>query len=182
MLLCVHSLAALKMLNIHLAILHAQLDYAMHELDDIRSFNTLVMAPDWTKLNCHPTAIVALDGFVSDGERDAAQARFPGARIIEVTDMISYQSGMADRLLCSDEALRVLFRVLRQREKMEYNLNMLAAESGLGESQVLCALHIFEELGLLEFTMRPLSYRMIPSGKVSLESSRLRSRLMSMKG
>jgi len=38
-------------------------------LDDIRSFNTLVMAPDWEKLNCHPTAIVALDGFVSDAER-----------------------------------------------------------------------------------------------------------------
>ena len=181
-LLCVHSLAALKMLNIHLAILHAQLDYAMHELNDVRSFNTLVMAPDWSKINCHPTAIIALDGFVSHGERAAAQAKFPSARIIEVTDMASYQSGMADRLLCSDEALRGLYRVLRQREKMEYNMNMLAAEAELSESQVLCAFHIFKELGLLEFTMQPLSYRMIPSGKVSLESSGLRSRLMSMKG
>ena len=179
---CVHSLAALKMLNIHLAILHAQLDYAMHALDDIRSFNTLLMAPDWEKLNCHPTAIIALDGFLSGGERAAAQTKFPDARIIEVTDMTSYQSGMADRLLCSDDALRALYRVLRQREKMEYSMNLLAAEAGLGESQVLCALNIFEELGLLEFTVQPLSYKMIPSGRVSLESSRLRGRLMSMKG
>ena len=181
-LLCVHSLAALKMLNIHLAILHAQLDYAMHELDDIRSFNTLVMAPDWQKLNCHPTAIVALDGFISDAERAAAHARFPNSRIIEVTDMTAYQAAAAKRLLCSDDDLRTLYRVLRQREKMEYTVNMLAEETGLCESQVLFALNVFSELKLLEFENHPLRYRLIPSGKVSLESSWLRSRLMSMKG
>lgn len=181
-LLCVHSLAALKMLNIHLAILHAQLDYAIRELDDIRSFNTLVMAPDWEKLNCHPAAIVALDGFLSEEERAAARAKFPAARMIEVTDMSSYHAGLADRLLCSDEQLRLVYRVLRQREKMEYTLNLLAAETSLSESQVLCALNVFSELGLLEFTNEPLHYRLIPSGKVSLESSRLRSRLKSMKG
>jgi len=181
-LLCVHTLPALKMLNIHLAILHAQLDYAMHELNDIRSFNTLVMAPDWEKLNCHPTAIVMLDGFLGDAERAMAQAKFPQARIIEVTDMASYTAAAADRLLCSDEDLRALYRVLRQREKMEYTMNMLAGETGLSESQVLCGLSIFSELALLEFTKGPLRYRMIPSGKVSLESSRLRSQLMRMKG
>lgn len=181
-LLCVHSLAALKMLNIHLAILHAQIDYAMHELDDIRSFNTLVMAPDWEKLNCHPTAIVMLDGFISDEERAAAKKRFPQARIIEVTDMVSYHAAAAQRLLCSDDELRSLYRVLRQREKMEYTMNMLAEETGLSESQVLFALSVFSELKLLEFTMQPLRYRIIPSGKVSLESSRLRARLMRMRG
>lgn len=181
-LLCVHSLAALKMLNIHLAILHAQIDYAMHELDDIRSFNTLVMAPDWEKLNCHPTAIVMLDGFISDEERATAKKRFPQARIIEVTDMVSYHAAAAQRLLCSDDELRSLYRVLRQREKMEYTMNMLAEETGLSESQVLFALSVFSELKLLEFTMQPLRYRIIPSGKVSLESSRLRARLMRMRG
>lgn len=181
-LLCVHSLAALKMLNIHLAILHAQLDYAMHKLDDIRSFNTLVMAPDWEKLNCHPTAIVMLDGFISDEERAAAKKRFPQARIIEVTDKVSYHAAAAQRLLCSDDELRSLYRVLRQREKMEYTMNMLAEETGLSESQVLFALSVFSELKLLEFTMQPLRYRIIPSGKVSLESSRLRARLMRMRG
>lgn len=181
-LLCVHTLPALKMLNIHLAILHAQLDYAMHELNDIRSFNTLVMAPEWEKLNCHPTAIVALDGFLNDAERAAARIRFPHARIIEVTDMSSYAAVTAERLLCSDEELRALYRVLRQREKMEYTLNMLASETDLSESQVLCALSIFAELHLIEFTREPLRYRMIPSGKVSLESSRLRGSLISIKG
>lgn len=181
-LLCVHSVAALKMLNIHLAILHAQLDYAVHALDDIRSFNTLVMAPDWQRLNCHPTAIVMLDGFVSEGERAAAQEKFPDARIIEVTDMTAYLAAVAERLLLSDDELRALYRVLRQREKMEYTMNVIAAETGLSESQVLFALSVFSELSLLEFTTEPLRYRMLPSGKVSLESSGLRSRLMRMKG
>ena len=181
-LLCVHSVAALKMLNIHLAILHAQLDYAVHALDDIRSFNTLVMAPDWQRLNCHPNTIVMLDGFVSDGERAAAQEKFPDARIIEVTDMAAYLAGMAERLFCSDDELRALYRVLRQREKMEYTMNVIAAETGLSESQVLFALSVFRELSLLEFTTEPLRYRMLPSGKVSLESSGLRCRLMRMKG
>ena len=181
-LLCVHSVAALKMLNIHLAILHAQLDYAMHALDDIRSFNTLVMAPDWQNLECHPTAIVALDGFLAESERACARARFPQARIIEVTDMTSYLVGAAERLLCSDDALRALYRVLRQREKMECSVNALAAQAGLSESQTLFALKVFTELGLMEFALEPFSYRMIPSGKVSLESSRLRCRLLRMKG
>lgn len=181
-LLCVHSLPALKMLNIHLAILHAQLDYAMHELDDIRSFNTLVMAPDWEKLGCHPAAIIALDGFLGDEERAAAKRKFPDARIIEVTDMASYQASAAQRLLLSDEQLRGIYRVLRQREKMEYTMNMLAVETGVGEGQMLLALNIFSELGLLDFSLAPLRYNLIPSGKVSLESSQIRSRLMSMKG
>ena len=58
----------------------------------------------------------------------------------------------------------------------------IAAETGLRESQVLFALSVFSELSLLEFTTEPLRYRMLPSGKVSLESSGLRSRLMRMKG
>ena len=140
------------------------------------------MAPDWEKLNCHPTAIVMLDGFISDEARAAAKKRFPQARIIEVTDMVSYHAAAAQRLLCSDDELRSLYRVLRQREKMEYTMNMLAEETGLSESQVLFALSVFSELKLLEFTMQPLRYRIIPSGKVSLESSRLRARLMRMRG
>lgn len=181
-LLCVHTVSALKMLNIHLAILHAQLDYAVHELDDIRSFNTLVMAPQWEKLNCHPRVVLALDGFLCSEERQAALARFPDARVIEITDMHAHSAGAAARLLADDDKLRMLYRVLRQREKMEYTINVLTAESGLTEGQVLCALEIFRELGLLEYDASPLSYRLLPTGRVSLEASRLRSRLISMKG
>lgn len=181
-LLCVHTVSALKMINIHLAILRAQIDYAMHMLDDIRSFNTLVMAPDWERLSCNPRAIVALDGFLSEGERAGAMARFPDARVIEVTDMANHAANAARRLLPSDDALRALFRVLRQREKMEYTMNLLALETGMSESMVLCSLEVFRELGLIEFTQAPLCYRLIPSGRVSLEDSRLRSRLIAMRG
>jgi hypothetical protein len=181
-LLCVHTLSALKLLNIHLAILHAQLDYCMHALDDIRSFNTLVMAPDWEKLNCHPRAIVALDGFLCEAEKRLIRARFPDARLIEVTDMASHAAAAAARLLPDDDSLRTLYRVLRQREKMEYTMNILEAETGLSESRIRCGLEIFRELGLLEYQAEPLSYRLLKSGKVSLEDSSLRSRLISIRG
>lgn len=181
-LLCVHSLSALKMMNIHLAIIHAQLDYSMYGLDDIRSFNTLVMAPDFDRLNCHPRAIVMLDGFLSAEETRLAADQFPGVRLIEVTDMNSHRALSAAKILPDDDALRALYRVLRQREKMEYTMGVLAAETGLSESSVLCGLMIFTELNLLEFTQEPLRYRLYKSGRVSLEASRLRGRLMSMKG
>jgi len=181
-LLCVHTVSALKMMNIHLAILRAQLDYALYALDDIRSFNTLVMAPDFDRLRCHPKAIVMLDGFLSEEEASLAAERFPHTRLIEVTDMRQHVSQAAARLLPDDDSLRTVYKVLRQREKMEYSLSILEAETGLGESSILCALTIFRELNLLEFTQEPLRYRLMKTGRVSLEASGLRSRLMSMKG
>ena len=39
----------------------------------------------------------------------------------------------------------------------------------------------FEELGLVKVSFEPFKYQMIPSGKVSLENSRIRSRLISLK-
>ena len=41
---------------------------------------------------------------------------------------------------------------------------------------------IFSELNLMECTFDPLRYTMLRSGKVSLEASPLRSRLIRMKG
>jgi len=181
-LLCVHSLAALKMLNIHLAIIHAQLDYALHVLDDIRSFNTLIMAPDWEKLNCHPRAIVALDGFLTEDERTIAAARFPQARIIEVTDMHMHSAAVCSRLYANDDTLRALYRLLRQREKLDYSLPSLAMEAGMSESTVLCSLEVFRELQLIDYSKNPFRYRILPSGRVSLESSTLRRKLLSIKG
>lgn len=181
-LLCVHSLSALKMLNIHLALLHAQLDYAMHSLDDIRSFNTLVMSPDWSKLNCRPRAVVMLDGFVSEEERQAARARFPQARLIEVSDMGVHTRNACEKLLPGDDALRALYRVMRQREKLDNTMNTIALETGLSESSVRCALEIFKELNLLSFSLEPFRYKMLPSGRVSLEASTLRMKIIGIRG
>ena len=61
-------------------------------------------------------------------------------------------------------------------------MGILQAETGLSESNVLCALMIFKELNLIEFEQNPLSFRLMKTGRVSLEASCLRSRLMSMKG
>ena len=179
---CAHTVSALKLLNIHLAIIHAQIDYALYAIDDIRSFNTLVMAPQWEALNCHPRAIVALDGFLHDDERRMVRQRFPHARMIEVSDMGMHTANACRRILPDDDQLRALFRVLRQRERMENTVTMLALETEMSESSVICSMCVFEELKLIEFSRSPFRYRMLPSGRVSLESSGLRMRMLEKMG
>ena len=179
-LLCVHTLPALKMANIHLAILHAQLDYSLGELSDERMFNTLVMVPDWAQIRCQPRAIVMLDGFVNDVERGAVLAQFPEARVIEVSGLEQQSAAAAQRLLPPDDALRTLYRALRQREAMDNTLSVLAAQTGMTESMALCGLYIFRELALIEFTLSPFRYRLLLSGRVSLEASAVRGRLREM--
>lgn len=179
-LLCVHSLSALKLLNVHLAIIHAQLDYALGMLQDIRMFNTLLMAPDWNAISCEPRTILMMDGFLSDGERAAARRRFPNVRIIEVTDLRRQTASALSALLPDDSKLRQLYRVLKQREKMEYTWEILSQEAELSTGMIRCGLLIFEELGLIRLSVEPLKYQIIPSGKVSLENSRIRNRLIGL--
>jgi len=178
--LCVHSLPALKMLNVHLALIHAQLDYAFGTMQDVRMFNTLLMAPDWSTIACEPRVILMMDGFLSEGERAAAARRFPNARIIEVTDLRRQTASALRALLPDDSTLRQIYRVLRQREKMEYTWEILSQEAGCSVGMIRCGLLIFEELGLVKMTLDPFRYQMIPSGKVSLENSRFRNRMMSL--
>ena len=179
--LCVHSVPALKMLCVHLALIHAQLDYAFGALSDLRMFNTLVMAPDWDAMHCAPETILMMDGCVSEGERAAIRRRFPDARLIEVTELARQTNAAASALLPDDDALRRLYRVLRQRERMEVSPEILSMESGLLQSQVRCGMRIFEELSLIRWQETPLSYQLLPSGRVSLESSPLRGRLIAIR-
>lgn len=179
--LCVHSISALKMLNVHLALIHAQLDYAFGEMDDIRMFNTLVMAPDWTRISCDPRVILMMDGCMSGGERALIRKRFPRARLIESTDLARQTRAAAAAMLPDDDALRRLYRVLRRREKMEYTTEILTSEAEMPASQMRCGLRILSELALIRLTESPLSYQMVQSGKVSLEDSLLRQRLSGMK-
>lgn len=66
----------LKLLNVHLAVMHAQLDYVLEKTEDIRGFNTLVMVPDWANIAFSPRLIVAMDGMLSDGERVLVKEKF----------------------------------------------------------------------------------------------------------
>lgn len=177
----VHTLAALKLLNVHLAVMHAQLDYVLEKTEDIRGFNTLVMVPDWANIAFSPRLIVAMDGMLSDGERVLVKEKFPKARVIEVTDMRTQSSSAACRLLPDDSSLRQLYKVLRQREKTDCTMNMLSAATGLEEDMIRCGMRIMQQLGLIEYTLYPLSFKVLPSGKVSLEDSSLRAKLIRMK-
>lgn len=177
----VHTLAALKLLNVHLAVMHAQLDYVLEKTEDIRGFNTLVMVPDWANIAFSPRLIVAMDGMLSDGERVLVKEKFPKARVIEVTDMRTQSSSAACRLLPDDSSLRQLYRALRQREKTDCTMNVLSAATGLEEDMIRCGMRIMQQLGLIEYTLYPLSFKVLPSGKVSLEDSSLRAKLIRMK-
>lgn len=177
----VHTLAALKLLNVHLAVMHAQLDYVLEKTEDIRGFNTLVMVPDWANIAFLPRLIVAMDGMLSDGERVLVKEKFPKARVIEVTDMRTQSSSAACRLLPDDSSLRQLYKALRQREKTDCTMNVLSAATGLEEDMIRCGMRIMQQLGLIEYTMYPLSFKVLPSGKVSLEDSSLRAKLIRMK-
>lgn len=177
----VHTLAALKLLNVHLAVMHAQLDYVLEKTEDIRGFNTLVMVPDWANIAFSPRLIVAMDGMLSDGERVLVKEKFPKARVIEVTDMRTQSSSAACRLLPDDSSLRQLYRTLRQREKTDCTMNVLSAATGLEEDMIRCGMRIMQQLGLIEYTLYPLSFKVLPSGKVSLEDSSLRAKLIRMK-
>ena len=177
----VHTLAAMKLLNVHLAVMHAQLDYVLEKTEDIRGFNTLVMVPDWANIAFSPRLIVAMDGMLSDGERVLVKEKFPKARVIEVTDMRTQSSSAACRLLPDDSSLRQLYKALRQREKTDCTMNVLSAATGLEEDMIRCGMRIMQQLGLIEYTLYPLSFKVLPSGKVSLEDSSLRAKLIRMK-
>ncbi len=177
----VHTLAAMKLLNVHLAVMHAQLDYAMQKTGDIRGFNTLVMAPDWANIAFLPRMIVAMDGFLCDGERALVSRQFPKARIIEVTNMRMQSASAAEKLLPDDGMLRQLYKALRQREKTDCTMNVLSAVTVLDEGMIRCGLRIMQQLGLIEYTLKPLRFKVLPSGKVSLENSTLRAKLIQMK-
>ena len=64
---------------------------------------------------------------------------------------------------------------------MEYTWDILSQEANLPVGMVRCGLLIFEELGLLQMSDEPLKYQMIPSGKVSLEDSGIRRRLIGLR-
>ncbi|MFR6027240.1 MAG: hypothetical protein ACLUMK_12090 [Christensenellales bacterium] len=74
---------------------------------------------------------------MSDGERALAKRQFPEARIIEVTNMRTQSAACAGRLLPSDDALRQLYKALRQRERTDCTPNVLSAAIGLDESTIL---------------------------------------------
>lgn len=181
-LLCVHTLSALRLLNVHLALLRAQMDYAVGVYDDVRMFNTLMMLPDWAAVARAPRLIVALDGFLSPGEREQAETRFPDARVVEVTDLGAHAAKEAARLLPEDGALRAFYKALREREHMGDALGQLAERAGLTEGAACCAMRIFRELGLVAFEAQPFGYRLLSTGRVSLDGSALRARLTALRG
>ena len=135
----------------------------MSERGDIRGFNALVMTPDWADIAFSPRLIVAMDGFLSDGERALARRQFPRRASLEVINMRTQSAACADRLLPSDDALRQLYKALRQRERTDCTLNVLSAATGLDESMIRCGMRIMEQLGLIEYALSRFAFSSSPA-------------------
>ena len=71
----------------------------------------------------------------------------------------------------STEALRDMYRRIRDFAPGEGGLRQLCEESGAAPEQVLFALTAFEQLGLLEWQRTPFRLRMLPVRKIDPESS-----------
>ena len=180
-LLCVHSLDTLRVVNVHLAVLHVNLDYAFGVPDDIRRFNTLVLAPEWDCIESRWPYIIMMDGFMTEDERMMISKYHPESRIIVANGIDAHNERLTDRLLPSDEELRTIFRVLRKREAMGLTIGELAAEVGVSQSRITCALTVFKELGLLRFQKDHAQYTLVPGMHVSLDDSPLRRTLLNLR-
>lgn len=178
---CVHHLSVLRQLNIRLAVMDARVDYAAGHVQDIRCFNTVVFAPDWENSGPVFKRIIVADGFICDAERQKAEERFGKEALTVFPCPGSVYAGFAAGVLPDDEELRTIYRVLRRREGAHCSAAALAAEAGVAESKLWCALYIFKELDLISGVTDRLEYRLIPDRRVQLDESALRTALQSVK-
>ena len=176
----VHSLAALGQINIRLAIMHAHVDYALGHPTDPRGFNTVVLAPDWQKMDPRYQRIILADGCLTQGEHAAVLARYGAGKVTLITGIPSKGDALADRLYLSDDALRSVYKLLLKHEKSGASLAMLAEELDMAQGRIYAAVRIFEELGLLRLE-EPFRYELCRGSKVSLDSSSLRRTILNLR-
>ncbi len=158
---------------------YSKIDYAFFQPNDIRLFNTMLMAPDWEKINLLYKDIIVLDGFICSEERNYVVNRFKASNVIEVIGNSNGVSVAARRIIPSDSLLERIWHLLERYKQISICLERLIVETGATENQVRCALMIFKELGILDFENSPFSYR-INGKKNNRENSKIRKRLQSL--
>ena len=145
-------------------------DVAVGTVRDDRAFNTVLCAPDLSRLTDVWQEIILLDGDVLPGEAAAIQARCPRARLKCLRENPAMMALMAS-LALPDEPLRGLYRRLRAGGNLA--LAVLARDTGLTEGQVLTGLTAFHQVKLAEFSLEPYALRLLPPVKCSMADSAL---------
>lgn len=143
-------------------------DVAVGAVRDERAFNTVLCAPDLSRLRDVWQEIVLLDGDVLPGEAAAIQAKCPRARLKCLRANPTMAAQIAS-LALPDEPLRALYRRLRAGGNLA--LAALARDTGLTEAQVLTGLTAFHQVKLAEFSLEPFALRLLPPVKCSMADS-----------
>lgn len=143
-------------------------DVAVGAVRDERAFNTVLCAPDLSRLRDVWQEIVLLDGDVLPGEAAAIQAKCPRARLKCLRANPAMAAQIAS-LALPDEPLRALYRRLRAGGNLA--LAALARDTGLTEAQVLTGLTAFHQVKLAEFSLEPFALRLLPPVKCSMADS-----------
>ncbi len=178
-LLVCQTLGALRKWTVRLAVIGAQLDYAIGRASDARRFNTLLAQPDLRQPQADMHRVVLLDSAVEEASLGAWRAAFPGAQIAVVEDPSAYIRQELSRVAPTDEELRALYKRLRT-VPADSPLQAVAQAAGLGGSKALAGLYILSELDLLQLKEDPWTVRLLPMKKCALTDSRLLMRLRAL--
>ncbi|MBQ7844965.1 MAG: single-stranded-DNA-specific exonuclease RecJ [Clostridia bacterium] len=144
------------------------LDAAMTQVKDSRAFNTVLCAPDVTKLKDVWEHIILLDGDVLPGEAAAIAEKCPRAQLHAMKPNPAFVAQLS-ALALPDEPLRDLYRRLRAGGSTM--ASQLAQDCGLTIPQVLVGLTAFSQVKLAEVSLEPYAVRLLPPVKCRMDDS-----------
>lgn len=181
-LLIVHTLSGLKKWTTHLAVMGAQLDYAIGKVDDRRCFNTLLAMPDADAYAKELRAVVLLDGTTGDSELAAIRRSCPNAQIVYTSDMGRFMSESAQQMTPTDDQMRTMYKAIRALRDEYAPLSEIVRATQMQTVQCISALSVLEELSLIEWSTSPWRVALRPMKKCDLSSSNVLSKLRALVG
>ncbi|MDR3051448.1 MAG: single-stranded-DNA-specific exonuclease RecJ [Oscillospiraceae bacterium] len=167
-LLVARTLPGLRKWIVRLAAQGAPLQYCLGAPTDPRLFNTLCAAADLSALPVHLRCIALLDGALAPGEAETLADRLPQTEILCATDAASLLASALDGCVPTDDALRALYRALRDEEIF---LAKLREKTGLSSGAVEVGLAVLHELRLVDYTPLPWTACLLPPHKCTLMDS-----------
>ncbi|MBQ8092307.1 MAG: single-stranded-DNA-specific exonuclease RecJ [Clostridia bacterium] len=170
-----HTPYGLKNNQIQLAALlnGTDADFVFMNCDDVRSYNTVIMTPDWSGIRSKYTRVILMDGIFYAGEVEDIRRAFGTVEIFCLENGRDGKQKWIDTLASTDDQLRVLYKLIRQESLRMPSLRTLSDMAGRPEGTVLAALIGFDQLQLLKLSFDPISYTMLPVKKITLSDSPL---------
>ncbi len=175
-LLVVHTLSALRKWTVRLALMQAEFQYSFGLPTDCRAFNTVCAAPSFAAFALAKAApvqyarVMLLDGALSEGELSAWRSLYPDAEIAHAKDAaLQLRMSLAPHVP-DDDAMRAVYKALRSAPT---SLSSLAAQIQGTEPLACIALHVLQELELVECEFSPWQVSLTAPRKSNLEDSTL---------